>query len=263
MIGQDRLLKELEKVNLTSFPKSVLLLGEKGCGKHTYLNMIVQKLGLDSLDVTAVIDFEYILKMYERSIPSIYYIDMDKFTEKKQNIILKVLEEPPANAYIILLSSNKSLLLETIVNRCAVYEFKKYTFDELDTFVTNKEYSKLICSVFNTPGQILQSNIDNIKAMYDLCYTIIEKLKVSAYYNALTIANKINYSDEYDKFDMMAFFNMMNYVILEAYEKGSSEEILVYLKKTLEFKRNFEKDNRLDKQRLFENYISEMWIALR
>lgn len=259
MVGQSKLINILDNLTLDNFPKAVLLLGDKGCGKHTYLSLISEKLNLTSIDITDVVSFEYILQLYSRSIPSIYYIDIDKFTEKKQNVILKLLEEPPMNAYIVLLSSNRSLLLPTIINRCIIYEFEKYNYQELSSFVESGSNVELICEIYRTPGQILSSNIDTIVKLYELCEKIITRMKDSSYPNALSISEKINYVDEYDKFDLMAFFNMMNYVILERYKNICDNTIIDYMKTTIDYRTKFEQDNRLDKQRLFENYLTKMW----
>ena len=263
MVGQSKLLNRLDNLTLDNMPRSLLLLGEKGCGKHLYLDLISKKLSLAKLDITDTLSFDYILEIYSRTTPSIYYIDIDKFTEKKQNVILKLLEEPPVNAYIVLLASDKSLLLGTIINRCIVFEFERYSISELSSFIESGDDKSLICEVLTTPGQILSSNIDNIKALQDLCYKIVDKLEIASYYNSLSIANKFNYKDEYDKFDIKTFFNMMNHVLLERYKESSNDKIITYLKKTVEFKRRFEQDNRLDREKLFENYISEMWINSR
>jgi len=263
MVGQTNLLNKLENMTLDNFPKSVLLLGERGCGKHTYLKLISNKLDLNCVDVTEVIDFDFIIGLYGRSVPSIYYIDMDSFTERKQNIILKFLEEPPANAYIILLSSDKTLLLPTIINRCTLFEFERYRYDELIQFIESGEDRDLICNVLTTPGQILEANTDNINKLYDLCVKLVEKLDKASYVNTLSISNKINYKDEYDKFDLLVFFNMLNYVFLEEYRKTNNKRIIDYLKKTVQFRRRLEQDKRLNKQQLFENYLSELWELSR
>lgn len=263
MVGQARLLKKLEDMTLDNFPKSVLLLGEKGCGKHTYLKLISNKLNLNCVDVTEVISFEYINELYQRSIPAIYYIDMDNFTDKKQNVILKFLEEPLANSYVVLLSTDKTLLLDTIVNRCVVFEFEKYSVSQLQQFIESGEDVELICNVLKTPGQILESNTDNLIKLYDLCLKLVEKLDKASYVNTLSISDKINYKDEYSKFDLVVFFNMLNYVLLEKYKKVSDERIPEYLKKTIQFRRRFEQDKRLNKQQLFENYLSELWRLSR
>jgi DNA polymerase III subunit delta' len=46
--------------------------------------------------------------------------------DESQNALLKTLEEPPAYAHIILLTSEPEILLETIASRCAPVEFAPY-----------------------------------------------------------------------------------------------------------------------------------------
>lgn len=260
MLGQDHLIKYLNSCTIDSFPKASLLLGPFGCGKHTYLDMISNKLNLNKLDVTDVIDFEYILNMYNVSIPNIYFIDIDKFTEKKQNIILKLLEEPPSKAYIVLLATDKSLLLPTIINRCNIFEFKPYTKEVLCTFIKDNINTDLICNVLDTPGKVLTANSENITDLYNLCVKICMKLPEASFNNALTISDKMNYSDQYNKFDIEAFFMMMKKVLLEKYIETSSLKLLDYYSMTIEYTKRLHQDKRLDKQKLIENYIGKMWV---
>lgn len=49
--------------------------------------------------------------------------DADKMSPEGAHSILKVLEEPPAGTYIILVTANPHLLLSTIMSRCQVLEF--------------------------------------------------------------------------------------------------------------------------------------------
>lgn len=51
----------------------------------------------------------------------VFIIDgADKMNEQAQNALLKVLEEPPQNVVFLLTASSRTLLLETIVSRCAL-----------------------------------------------------------------------------------------------------------------------------------------------
>jgi Holliday junction resolvasome RuvABC ATP-dependent DNA helicase subunit len=52
-IGQKLLLNKLNNLNLDSMPRSLLLLGDVGCGKHTYSNLIANRLGLKLVDIIA------------------------------------------------------------------------------------------------------------------------------------------------------------------------------------------------------------------
>lgn len=61
----------------------------------------------------------------------IYIInEADKLTVQAQNALLKTLEEPPAYAVIILLTTNHEALLSTILSRCVILSLK-FVEDEL------------------------------------------------------------------------------------------------------------------------------------
>lgn len=263
MIGQVKLTNILNSLTLDNTPRCILLLGDKGCGKHLFTQLISEKLSIPLIDATSLIDFDYILEVYQRTTPSIYMIDMDNFTEKKQNIILKFIEEPPVNAFIVLLSSQKSLLLPTIINRCSLLEFERYSKETLATFLPKDIDLNIITDVLDTPGKILNFNIDNIPALRELCVNIITKMGKAAYYNALSISDKLNYKDNYDKYDISVFFNMMKYVLLDEYIKTNSKDILKYLDLTVEYQTRYLKDKRLDGQKLIENFIGKMWVTSR
>ncbi len=54
----------------------------------------------------------------------------DKMQEASQNALLKLLEEPPLNVTIILLTTQKSALLQTVLSRLRTYRFSKRSEDE-------------------------------------------------------------------------------------------------------------------------------------
>lgn len=52
--------------------------------------------------------------------------DADLMTEEASNCLLKILEEPPKDVIIILISLNLSSLLPTIISRCQIIKFSQY-----------------------------------------------------------------------------------------------------------------------------------------
>lgn len=55
-------------------------------------------------------------------------------TTEAQNSLLKVLEEPPNNTYIMLVTSNKEIFLPTILSRCKLIELENKESTDLDKF---------------------------------------------------------------------------------------------------------------------------------
>lgn len=66
----------------------------------------------------------------------------DMMNEAAQNALLKILEEPPAYATIILVVSNKEKILRTIKSRCVELKFQPLTLDEMREYYKNEEISE-------------------------------------------------------------------------------------------------------------------------
>ena len=79
-------------------------------------------IGVD--DIRLQVNSDIQVKPYN-STYKIYIIDdADRLTEQAQNALLKTIEEPPEYAVIILLTSNTSVILPTILSRCVTLSLK-------------------------------------------------------------------------------------------------------------------------------------------
>jgi len=96
------------------------------------------------IGVDAIREFrkDVYIKPYE-SLRKIYIInDADKMTVQAQNSLLKVLEEPPEYAVIILNAVNASLLLPTILSRAVLIRFQVHPNQEVERFL-RRDYPHL------------------------------------------------------------------------------------------------------------------------
>lgn len=66
----------------------------------------------------------------------------DLMNEAAQNALLKILEEPPAYATIILIVSNKEKILRTIKSRCTEIKFSPLSISELEEYYKNDNIDK-------------------------------------------------------------------------------------------------------------------------
>lgn len=64
---------------------------------------------------------------------------IDNIPIQGQNALLKTLEEPPAGAVIILLSSNRSQVLPTILSRSTEFSFRSLTHEEISVIIRNHD----------------------------------------------------------------------------------------------------------------------------
>lgn len=250
MIGQKNLLEKINKYTLSTLPHSILLIGDRGSEKEEICDYISDKFDLPKYDLTELISEEYINEIYSMPSFGLYIIDGTKITEREQNIILKFYEEPNTYMYIILTCESKYNILETIQTRSYELIMDRYTRDQLESLCTKDVELEL--SIANTPGTIEELNHVDLEALRKLCETILDKLNVASYQNTLTIANKVNFKDEYDKFPLWSLIRMLGLVMLE-----KKSNLYSYL---LDFNKKYEP--LLDKKRYFENLLTNMWLEV-
>jgi DNA polymerase III delta prime subunit len=265
MIGQTSLIKSLTSYNIKTFPQTLLLIGDKGCGKHLIVKDVISPhLKLEVVDITQNISFEYISNIQLRAIPAIYLINTSLITEKEQNILLKFIEEPVSNSFVILISEDKVSLIETIINRCVVYSFEPYTNKELLSFISYKKDSniQLALKVCNTPGQLIETTEDKIENVFDVSKKIANRLKDASLPNALKISQKINYKEEPEKFDINVFFNSLILTLSEEYTHNSNEVYLKLYNKAVEYKSKL-RTPRINKEALMDNFLTVIWKMVK
>lgn len=228
IIGQNLLVDKINKNNLDSFPHSLILLGEKGSGKHLICDYISDHLAIELVDITESISFETISDIYIDPNPKIYMIDGTSLTEKKENILLKFIEEPPINSFIIILSESFSQIIPTIVNRCQIWFLSPYTRDELREFTDDER----LLDIVKTPGQALKLKNQDVDSIILLCNTIIEKISSANYANTLTIVDKFNLDNDDSKFDIDCFIQCMLYISMLRLKSCVNSEEFSKLKQT-------------------------------
>ena len=262
ILGQDKLLAKIDSYTIRTFPRSVILLGEAGSGKHLLSSYIAERFNLEQFDITEQLTQEFINSLSARVNTTLYLIDSSFITERHQNMLLKFIEEPPTNAFIVILAETRVSLLPTIINRCSVLEIAQYTKDILEQFIDADVDRELALSIANTPGQLKLLKMTNLSEMKNLCLKMTEKLVVASYPNTLSISDKLNYKDEFDKYDVSLFFNMLLHVLFTSYKEINNPETLSLYLETNDYVTKMV-DKRLNRKHLVENYLSTIWQKAR
>lgn len=83
----------------------------------------------------------------------IYIVDeAEKMNQQAQNALLKTIEEPPAYAVILLLTSNADAFLPTILSRCVTLNLKVVADDKIRKYLMEKwrvpDYQADVCVAF-------------------------------------------------------------------------------------------------------------------
>ena len=261
MIGQRRLQEKLNTVNIETFPKSLILSGDAGCGKHLFCSMLEKKFPNWLFQyINSSISYSFVESCYLLVNPAFYIFNADNLTEREQNVLLKLFEEPPENVNIILLSTNTEILLNTIVNRAIVWEFEKYTTEDLTSFLGSKNPELL--TLVTTPGQLLSLSDDNINAMIDLSNLIIDKIGNASISNTLSLSKKFFDDEGKNQFDALIFIRLFRKILLQKIQECNNVKYLSAYETTNNFYNNILRIKNINKKYLFENFILELKSSL-
>ena len=203
MIGQKKLITEIEKqIDNNTFPRFSILVGPRGSGKKLMASYITNTLGampyilndVSIASIRAIID-----DAYRIADPTVYIIpDADNMSVAARNAMLKVVEEPPNNAYFIMTLENENNTLSTIRSRGTVFHMDNYSTTEIASYVqTNypEEYDKGFCVIIfdlcETPGEVDTLMAMGVTEFYDYVELVVDNIASVSGANAFKIADKV------------------------------------------------------------------------
>lgn len=139
--GQQPIVKVLEGAILSgNIPHALLFAGSRGTGKTSMARIFAAAAGAQPIDIYEIdaasnrgIDDIRSLREQVHTLPykstrKVYIIDeVHMLTKDAWNAFLKTLEEPPAHVIFILATTEQEKLLDTVVSRCQVFQFKPPT----------------------------------------------------------------------------------------------------------------------------------------
>ncbi len=103
-------------------------------------------------DIRTGINNDILIKPYSSEYKVYIINEAEKMTVQAQNALLKTLEEPPAYAVIILLTSNLEMMLPTILSRCVVLNMKPVPDDMVKRYLMKElqipDYKADVCTAF-------------------------------------------------------------------------------------------------------------------
>lgn len=221
-MGQNNLLKQIYA--LKSLPHSLLLVGSRGSEEYETVEKIAAHFDYMMYDLTELISKDFIDEIMASHVQTVYYVNLNNMSSANQNILLKFFEEPSEYAYVILVSENIESVLQTIITRSYILHFDKYTRDDLlKKFPTATDEMLAICE---TPGQLTLAMHSNLQKLIQLCDLLVSKLAEASLRSTLSIADKINYKDDYSKYDLFLFLRCLGLSTLK-YQDYESYKIIL------------------------------------
>lgn len=217
LVGQRHALSLIEswKHNNT-FPHFLLIAGDVGSGKKTMCYLIAQTIGCNVYkveDISANSVRDVIMSAYSTYSPIIYlFPDADKMSAAAKNSLLKLTEEPPDNAYIVITLQSLDNTLGTLRSRSQHIVMEEYSFDELKLLSDDDR----LCKLAKTPGMLKRlmamdkSTIDKIVDTSDKLIRYIDKV---SFPNSLKSANSIKFKEADKGIEIDLFIAGLSYVL--------------------------------------------------
>lgn len=220
MIGQKQILKQLDNlIESNKFPRFIVITGQKGQGKKLLSKEISKKLNyplvISGIKIDEIRDI--IELSYKQTEPIIYLIpDADKMSVGAKNSLLKVIEEPPNNAYFIITLQQLENTLETIKSRCYNIQLENYAEEEL-----NEMINQLIIDIDSKDRHILLDSCQNyyqiqlfnrygIQDFYNYVDKVVNNIYKVQSANSFKLAEKLDIKNDGNGYDINLFFEVFN-----------------------------------------------------
>lgn len=260
IIGQEKICTKIDNLTLDQFPRSLMLVGAGGGGKHLICKYIAEKFSLTAVDITDTLNLETIEELYNRVEPYQYIIRVNEISVKEENVILKFLEEPLKNSYIVLLAETDNGLLQTILNRCQIWYLQNYTYEYLQTFLTSG--NTYVLSIANTPGRVKELDNVSFDGMIDLANKMLTKIETANISNTLSLSNKIGFKQEKGTFDGFLFVEVLTQELCRLWITQPDVRLSIVYSELCELRKQLNIKN-LDYKMLFENFLIKFRSIMR
>lgn len=249
MIGQNGIKQALQR--LSSIPRAFVIVGDAGSGRGTLGAYIARNhINAPIVEIDHKIDTirEMLHIAYKQNTPTVYLLqDLGLTSLAAQNALLKVIEEPPNNAYFIITISNETEIPPTLLSRAYVLTMERYSHtdlqkyaDSLDLHLGEGQLEALLKYATNPRDiRILSSYVIEEFALY--IDRVVESLHKASIPNMFKIADKIKTKKDGDGWDLAIFLDAvskkMQYLHSNNPSRVGVKEIYVTMRKAREARR--------------------------
>ena len=229
MIGQQKLVAQIEDLaEKNSIPRFSIVIGERGSEQEDVGRIIAQKIEcpyilLHDTKVDTIRDM--IKEAYSQHDYMVYIIPhADDMSINAKNALLKVTEESPNKAYIVMCLEDLSNTLATIQSRGIVFYMDRCKTEDIKEFarelyVNKSDIDEKIIDMYgelcSTPGDVLYFNKHNIVNFYNYAEWVVDNIFTLNGAEAFKISDKLALKDEEDKYDCLLFLKAIQNVFMK------------------------------------------------
>lgn len=261
MVGQKLVINEINNfISRDALPRFILIIGSKDSGRRTLAKYIAKQLNCNCLifgnkveDARQMIEFAY-----AQVDPCIYCIpNYEEMSAATTNALLKVAEEPPQQAYIIITGNNKSDILPTLLSRGTTFELEDYTESDLEQFAKDNSINPKLLEVCTSPGELIRHQDVDAEAFSKLVDSVWNNVGKATRGNTLKLSSYIKIKDTDSGYDFNLFINAITHKIIESISEikdaKACEKLLQVLYTSHRIKRMYA--SKFYKQSLVDEYL--------
>jgi len=217
MIGQIDIRSHTDMlINEDRFPRFSILVGPWGSGKKTLCKDLATS--MKALYYVCENTVDGVRKMisdaYKVTDKALYVIaDADALSPAAKNALLKLTEEPPKNAYIMMTLQSEFNTLPTLRSRGMILRMNPYTVQDITDYAKRRtnytlhdDEAKILQDICNTPGDVNMALKYGIKDFYKYAEKVVDNVAEVEGANAFKIAEKLSIKGEEDKYDLRLFW---------------------------------------------------------
>ena len=218
MIGQKNNINTLIQWRCNkSVPRFIIISGALGSGRLTLAKVIIKMINAKGIIMSNSIAEvrETIENAYTITEPACYiFRNADDMKNEAKNALLKVVEEPPNNAYFIMTVHNIDNMLGTIRSRGTVIKMEPYTLQELKS-VCDDELKLEYCTNIGE----LQITHEEVQRTEDCVDDVLKALREKSGTNLLKACTQLKGKQtETDKIDCLLFFKVFQKRLYRMFE---------------------------------------------
>ena len=238
MIGQKNNINTLIQWRCNkSVPRFIIISGALGSGRLTLAKVIIKIINAKGIIMGNSIDDvrHTIENAYRITEPTCYiFRNADDMRTEAKNALLKVVEEPPNNAYFIMTVENIDNMLGTIKSRGTVISMEPYSQKELKSVCDDDFILRYATNIADTKRERTE-----LERTEDCVLDVIDGLKAKSGTKILKATTKLRSKvTETDKIDCLLFMLMFKTELLHHPELYNQNSLKHLVKCTQEIQRS-------------------------
>lgn len=238
MIGQKNNIRTIIKWRCNkSIPRFIIISGQEGSGRLTLAKVVMKMINISGVICNNSIDGvrETIDNAYTCVSPTMYiFRNADDMSTAAKNALLKVVEEPPNNAYFIMTVQNVDNMLGTIKSRGTVIKMEPYSKYELESVCEDEFILQFASTIADA-----QRDRKELERTEQCVLDVVSGMKAKSGTKVLKATTQLRSKvTETDKIDCLLFMLMFKSELLHHPELYTQNSLKYLVKCTQELQRS-------------------------